>query len=316
MWRRIRKLPNPVQLVITAGAVAGAITAILVLVDRFKHHTPPAIQAQFRHISVDEPISLQDFALHARVAMLPDTQRSDGLVLRVVNLPSATTAQSAGTTTAPTPESPQTTSTPPSATTTTPSPTGTTTTPLGTTGGPSVLGRTAASRVQKELPPAEIPDSWHYIRTSDGQVVLQVPRREKTESLSFVDTAKAGPNAAVVAAGDLARVFEHSRLVRVSGTGTPVTVGADVNFDITLVGLQGRTVEVRWSLYRANGHTPVPRDWLINRRVLRASSEAATDTESGEFWVPLPRHSGRYFIRLSAYDSNGRRAYMDSKPFS
>jgi hypothetical protein len=44
--------------------------------------------------------------------------------------------------------------------------------------------------------------------------------------------------------------------------------------------------------------------------------EAAFDRSSAEFWVPLPRQTGPFFVRLSVFDDQGERlAFADSKAF-
>ena len=89
-----------------------------------------------------------------------------------------------------------------------------------------------------------------------------------------------------------------------------------VSFDLQLEGFKGRRSYVRWSLYDARADRRVPRDWLINRRVLSMRGKANSDRASKEFWVPLPRRQGPFFVRVSAYDDQGTRlTYEDTKAF-
>jgi hypothetical protein len=58
----------------------------------------------------------------------------------------------------------------------------------------------------------------------------------------------------------------------------------------------------------------VPPDWYENQSVLLLEAEAEEDSGSGEFWVPLPRDMGSYFVRLGVYDEDGDRLdYEDTK---
>ena len=59
----------------------------------------------------------------------------------------------------------------------------------------------------------------------------------------------------------------------------------------------------------------MPREWLVNRRALVARPEVASDRASGDFWVPLPRRRGPYFVRLGVYDEGTRLTFADTESF-
>jgi hypothetical protein len=312
MWRRIRSMPNPVQIVLTIGALAAAITAVLVLADRFKSHPSATRKASFGQVTVAHA-TLSAFASRLSTASVGGTADA-GFHTVSFTVAEGGASGSSGATGA-TGSTGATGNTGPSGNT------GNT----GATGIPGAPGATgpggALGALKHSLPPSSIPNDWAYRHTPAGQPVLVIPKEQTLESLSFADSKDAStPGDAEVAAKQLAVVFHHTRtkLVEQGSTGAtrPVPVGADVNFDLTLEGLTGRRVTVRWSLYRAHGDRPLPRDWLRNRKVLVAHARAATDEESGEFWVPLPRSRGSYFIRLGAYDDAGRITYVDSHRFS
>jgi len=119
---------------------------------------------------------------------------------------------------------------------------------------------------------------------------------------------------AVVAANDLARVFQATRMKPVPASGETEPVGAAVNFNLSLKNLKGRTVEVRWSMYRIGSGSPLPEDWLVNRRVSTQLVEGSMQTVSNQFWVPLPHRPGPFFVRISAWDGANRLDFEDSKP--
>jgi len=46
------------------------------------------------------------------------------------------------------------------------------------------------------------------------------------------------------------------------------------------------------------------------------TSGRGLDRESSEFWVPLPKRRGPFFVRLTVYDDEGERlTFSDSKSF-
>ncbi len=55
----------------------------------------------------------------------------------------------------------------------------------------------------------------------------------------------------------------------------------------------------------------MPRDWLLNRRAVQLTDEGA----SHDFWVPLPKLRGPFFVRIGIYDEGKRLTFRDSRPF-
>ena len=93
---------------------------------------------------------------------------------------------------------------------------------------------------------------------------------------------------------------------RIGPNGQPEAVGVAVSFDVTLEGFKGRRAEVHWTLYREHGG-PVRHAWLIDHRVLRLKGERDTDMASSDFWIPLPKLRGPYYVRIGVYDERGTR---------
>jgi hypothetical protein len=93
-------------------------------------------------------------------------------------------------------------------------------------------------------------------------------------------------------------------------------VGVTVNFKISMTGFDDGTADIRWSLYSAKSGVPVPRDWLRFRRALSLRGEAEKDSASSEFWVPVPKATGPFFIRIGVYDEHDTRLdYADTPHF-
>ena len=177
--------------------------------------------------------------------------------------------------------------------------------------------------VTQKLPQERLPPGCEYdlgggegepsVRCSDRQALVFMPEDAVEEEDQDGDPAPG--SGALVGAKALLKVLRETRARPVAG-GRTEPLGVTVNFDLTLEGFKGRRTEVRWSLYEAGADARVPRDWLLNRRVLVARADAASDRASGEFWVPLPRQRGPFFVRLSVYDDRGGRlARADSKSF-
>jgi hypothetical protein len=82
-------------------------------------------------------------------------------------------------------------------------------------------------------------------------------------------------------------------------------VGVAVTVQVTVTGLEGEDADVTWSLRHGDGGR-LPHVWLRNRRVIKLTGEAESDSGSAEFWVPLPkRPAGPYFVRIGMYDEDG-----------
>ena len=158
-------------------------------------------------------------------------------------------------------------------------------------------------RVEEQVPAAD----------EDCSLGTTVRCQEGSEGAAAVDALTG--DGAVAKAKALLKVLNNTR-ARSLPSGATEPLGVTLDFDLELEGFKGRRVEVRWSLYDAGAGERVPRDWLSNRRALAVRPEAAFDRPSAEFWVPLPKERGPFFVRLSVYDDQGRRlAYADSKSF-
>ena len=170
------------------------------------------------------------------------------------------------------------------------------------------------TKVKEKLPPEKLPDACSY----EGSDVVCGGSDEAfmRRLLPPSDIEEgAGGDGAVANAKALLAVLENTRSRPVSSGGTE-PMGVTLSFDLELEGFSGKKAEVRWSLYDAGARKRVPRDWLVNRRALALRPEAAFDRESSEFWVPLPKRRGPFFVRLTVYDDEGERlTFSDSKSF-
>ncbi len=227
--------------------------------------------------------------------------------------------QAAGTTTT-TP----TTTTPTTPTTTTP----TTTTPTTTTrsGDGPVITRELSPAAREALSDG-VTDALEatpqpVVITPGCRANPLAPSCGLSSLASAMELTAAGPGAIDTVseenvARQLARVFRGTRTVRSPGDPRKrELVGAAVDFNVSLTGFRGRTVQVRWSLYSATQRVRVPRAWLRNQRIMLLRGEADRDSASAQFWVPIPELRGPFFIRVGVYDgAGGRLDYADTEAF-
>jgi hypothetical protein len=331
-----RNWPNPIQLLLGVGGIAAAILSIAGVISLLTPNEPPSPRGSFESVTADQGQGFREFVSRLETASLPGTGtggRSAAYLASVPLLDSAQVAQSPNGTVDPGSTDTETlppdttdTETPPTDTTDTDTPSTDTTdtdtpstdTPIDTEDG-QVL-----DDLQSSLPPEQLPPNWRY-KDTNGDTGLLLPRKDRDEAMSWLDPSSSAPGSSgdsgdrksgevVVAAKELLRVFRVTRRQPVSGSDKTEPVGAAVNFNLSLENLKGQAVVVRWSMYRAGAGSALPHDWLVNRRIFVEEIERSKHTVSKQFWVPLPRRPGPYFVRLSAWDGAERLDYQDSRP--
>jgi hypothetical protein len=126
--------------------------------------------------------------------------------------------------------------------------------------------------------------------------------------------AKVDPRTVERRLAELLRATRTEPLADSAGKVEPI--GVAVDYDVSLTGFRGKRVTVKWSLYRADGATQVPHEWLRNQAVHWLKGEAESDSASAGFWAPLPRTQGAFFIRIGLYDDDGIRLdFRDTEQF-
>ena len=301
--------------VIAAGAVAGAIGAIIALLPK----PTPELRAAITKLSIDQNVTLSEYrarnaasALDSVRATAPDLV-AEFSAMTTGDITTGGTATS-GTTTSETTTSGTTSRTTTSGTTTS----GTTTTKDGKV--LPLLSPEARAHLDEGVkravnqPPGEIPIIIGPACSSNpsgqncglGTVTVYMQVLNEDGSPGNVDPAKV--------ADRLAKLLAASRMQLIAGGKVPV--GVTINYDISLTGFRGRRVTVRWSLYRAPGGNPVPASWLKNRPVHWLQGEANKDSASDSFWVPLPKTGGPFYVRVGVYDEdNVRLDFENSRTF-
>jgi hypothetical protein len=312
-------------LILRAGALAAALAAIVGLVTLVWPDSPARLAASLERLAVDTDVSLSEFSARQRVADARESTGDDGLALgpaarqalvliadhdraRAIRIAQSPDDPAA-------PEAPEGRPGSGEGGETSPAEPEDGEAPSTLAPGTSEQGSDAETltRVKNKLPPETLPGGCAY---RGSQVVCEARDQNVLRSLlPAPDVAEARDGGAVADAEALVAVLENSRARPVSSGGTE-PLGVTLSFDLTLEGYADRRAEVRWSLYDAGARKRVPREWLVNRRAHVVRPEAAFDRSSAEFWVPLPRRRGPFFVRLSVFDDQGERlAFADSEAF-
>jgi pectin methylesterase-like acyl-CoA thioesterase len=110
------------------------------------------------------------------------------------------------------------------------------------------------------------------------------------------------------------KLFKTMRTVKVARTHKADPVGVVVTADIELEGLRGKDVRLSWAMWQKNGDTLGP-DWLTEHLAYRMKATSEDDTASFDFWIPLPKSPGSYFVRSRLSTGTATLATADSEPF-
>ena len=289
--------------VVAAGAVASAIGAILAL-----WPPTPEILADLTHVSVDPPSTIGEWESRyeaAETASAPSGATVSRLATHVL-------IQTDGETT-------------PGATTTAPTTTGTTTTAPTTTGTTTTTGEVDEDIV--EQPP--LSDEQREKLNGGLQLALEDPDAAQTDvggaceadlsqpacglssTVSYL-LARHSDVTQLTVKEQILKLF-HDLRTRPPAPEEGQPLGVVVNFNVSLTGFSGSTVDIRWSLF-GPGSGNTPGDWATGQTVLEVAAEAEKDTASDEFWVPLPRETGPYSLRIGVYDEDGDRLDYEDEP--
>ncbi|MGH2749616.1 MAG: hypothetical protein ACRDK3_01885 [Actinomycetota bacterium] len=287
--------------IIRAGAIVAALVTIVAFARQLWPDPPPRLAGELANITVIADVTLAEFTERQKFGSVEGPERASrqklltGGQLRLVNV----SAQ----------ESPSPTPTP------SPDP----------TSSPTPLPSPTPEVLECPICPDRVAIQFDEVQTKlpdEGLLGCEYTRRAKMDcedaavlrSITAPGTVSVEDGVATTSSASLLEVLNRTRERQVSA-GVTEPLGVVISFDLTLEGYEKRKIDVRWSLFRGDKRAKVPRDWLVNRRALVAQPKAAFDRASGEFWIPLPKRTGPYFVRLSAWDEKTRIDFTDSTPF-
>lgn len=131
------------------------------------------------------------------------------------------------------------------------------------------------------------------------------------------------PESAAAAAETLVRILGQTRTVSAESSGPGHAqvdkrdpLGELVSVNLELIGLRSQPVFLSWSIFQVGGHDNLFGKWLGDFVAERLEATTNDDTGTVEMWIPLPRLTGHYFIRLSLTTDGASLASTDSDPFS
>jgi hypothetical protein len=269
--------------VIAAGAVAGAISAILALVSS----NPPAALGAHLEVGMDRNITLQDYNIRqgneSASALRGVAASRLAADVMVQNEDETTTSGPSG------------------------------------ANGPQgdIVQQTPLSEEDSNDLNGGLDQALDASPTDVG-AACEVALTDPGCGLRSIATYLLKPHSEVTpqtVADQVLKVFDDLRTALPPEEGQPI--GVTVNANVSLTGFAGRTAEIRWSLYRVEGGGggSVPLNWVRGQSVLEVAAEAQEDSGIGSFWVPLPREEGPYKVRVFVYDENGTQlAYADTPP--
>lgn len=310
-WRRL------IAVVVTAGTLAGAITAIKAL-----WPGPDLVDSvTFTSADVRSPERLSDFVARAQISSTSkqSTARHPAPHIVLVRTQASASPDSAGTSSPPSDNTSSPTESPIPSTSEEPSPSGSSSSasigqspsgspsPTGTSTGPAsaqyirdLISQRALSRYDlHELVDPEPPSPHKFVYFT----VAQQPDKH------------GNPLPPAVAAKRLAARFAAGRSAPLHGKRDPV--GALVTVNMDLQGLRGQHLLLFWRLFPKAGTRPLPHGWWKTTVAYRLTPGTDHDSASVDMWVPVPKAKGPYTINLiMALEGNDARlASYDTAAF-
>jgi hypothetical protein len=261
-----------VGVVVGAGAVAGAIGAILALVPG----PAPPLRANLGDVRVGPQLTLADWAIRAApgTALAPSGATASRLAAEVM-VQAGDETTSVG--------------------------------PTGPSGGPVIQPRRLSEEDTKALndgltlalsnPDASLTETDLGSACADD---VARPECGLRSTATYLLEAHSPPTPESVE-NHFLTLFDGIRIPPT--VGQPVGVPVDVEFSST--DLSGHTATISWTLYRDHGLAPVPEDWIRGESVLTVSGNVGQRSE--EFWVPSPMEAGPYYVQVNVFDEDGNR---------
>lgn len=100
---------------------------------------------------------------------------------------------------------------------------------------------------------------------------------------------------------------------RVSEEREPI--GALVTASVVLTGLRGRTAQLTWSMWPAGGGDRLVGGWFDSHLAYRLRPDTDRDTATVDLWVPLPAAAGPYVVDVDLHVDGVRLANTRSIQF-
>jgi len=110
------------------------------------------------------------------------------------------------------------------------------------------------------------------------------------------------PGDVAVSAADAARhiatVLKETRTGTQQSDGKAEPLGVRISVNIELTGLRDKQLALTWSVFKRSGYAPLPDEWLRAFYSYRLKASTDHDTGTVDFWVPIPKAAGKYFVSV------------------
>jgi hypothetical protein len=190
------------------------------------------------------------------------------------------------------------------------------------TTGPTVTAETATTTGQTTTTSAETtgPRTSEHTRspteTTQPGVEIVIPDSCRIAFCGATEEIDKALTDSPNAATAAAAVAELFRDSRAEIVGRKLyPIGVAVGYSLKLDGWAHRRATLRWSLWSEGDNQALPRPWWRNITVAQITPARSSETLNGEFWVPIPPKRGDYFVDLKVYDAKGvSHADSESSP--
>ncbi len=270
------------------GALAGVITAVFAAVTAI-HPADQEEYAQFREAAVQADMPYSEY--HQYLVPPAPVSKSLGARVLVAATPSPSTSDPVA----------------PSATTTSSTPSPDSQKPSTSPRQPKIARPEVAYPGSMRLAPAAESTATTGPCGSDAGCVLRSINPTNDDGTPMAPAKKAEV---------VRQVVKGSRTTWVKKTRKREMVGAVINVNVELIGLRGKRVLLSWQFWRGDGHTQVYGNWLNDNYAYEIIPGSNHDSAALNFWIPMPKKKGPYFIRTKLTKDGQPLATIDSKPIA
>jgi len=127
------------------------------------------------------------------------------------------------------------------------------------------------------------------------------------------------PNGATVppaeAASRIVAVLKETRTGGKQPDGKVEPLGMKISVNIEAIGLRGQPLRLSWSVLQRSGDVPLPDAWLRTNSSYHLEATTDRDTGTVDFWVPIPKAEGQYFVSLVLTANGTALTVAESKDF-
>ncbi|MBU2666128.1 hypothetical protein KOI35_21750 [Actinoplanes bogorensis] len=110
--------------------------------------------------------------------------------------------------------------------------------------------------------------------------------------------------------------LQGMRTVKIKGSKKREPVGVVVSSNMDFTGLRGKKVLLSWQMWQVGGTKRLYGDWLNELLAYQIVPTTDHDTSNADFWIPLPKADGPFFIRSRLTFEGATLTTSDSPSFS